>query len=88
MEGYLIVKSIIRVKGELSKILYKDNQNYFAIYYDKQTQPICRLHLNRAQKYIGLLDSEKKEERIPINSLDDIFNHSDHLIKTVENYIG
>ena len=88
LEGFMIVKSIIRAKGEIAKIQYKDNQNYFAIYYDKQTQPICRLHFNRAQKYIGLLDSDKKEERVAIGSLDDIFSHSDHLLKTLENYVG
>lgn len=87
LEGFLIVKSIIRVKGEISKIQYKDNQNYFAIYYDKQTQPICRLHFNRAQKYLGVMDELKKEERIPINSLDDIFMHSEHLLKTLSNYM-
>lgn len=88
IEGFMIVKSIIRAKGLVSKIQYKDNQNYFAIYYEKQTQPICRLHFNRAQKYIGLIDSDKKEERVPINSLDDIFSHSDQLLKTLENYMG
>lgn len=88
LEGFMIVKSIIRAKGEISKIQYKDNQNYFAIYYEKQTQPICRLHFNRTQKYIGLLDSDKKEERVAIETLDDIFNHSDHLIKTLENYLS
>lgn len=88
MEGFLIVKSIIRAKGQLSKIQYKDNQNYFAIYYDKQTQPICRLHFNRSQKYLGVLDEMKKEERIPIEELDDIFNYSDRLLKTITSYLN
>ncbi|WP_026473535.1 type I restriction endonuclease [Alkaliflexus imshenetskii] len=88
IDGFTIVKSILRTKGEISKILYKDNQNYFAIFYDKQTQPVCRLHFNRAQKYIGLLDEMKKEERIPIETLDDIFQYSDRLLRTLENYIG
>ncbi len=87
LEGFLIVKSIIRAKGQLAKIQYKDNQNYFAIYYDKQTQPVCRLHFNRAQKYLGLIDDAKKEERVPINSLDDIFNYADRLLKTVSSYL-
>lgn len=87
IDGYNIVKSILREKGEISKILYKDNQNYFAVYYEKQTQPICRLHFNRAQKYLGVIDDSKKEERVPIESLDDIFLHGDKLIKTIDNYI-
>jgi len=87
IEGFMLVKSIIRTKSDVKKILYKDNQNYFAIYYDKQTQPICRLHFNRSQKYIGLLDENKKEERIAIESLDDIYNFSDRLIETVTRYL-
>lgn len=87
LEGFLIVKSIIRSKGEVSKILCKDNQNYFAIYYNKQTQPICRLHFNRAQKYLGIMDEFKKEERVPINSLDDIFIYSEHLLKALSIYL-
>jgi len=86
LEGFMIVKSIIREKGDISKIQYKDNQNYFAIYYEKQTQPVCRLHFNRTQKYIGILDSDKKEERFAIDSLDDIFNHSEQLKKTMDFY--
>ncbi len=88
IEGYMIVKSIIRVKAEIDKIKCKDNQNYFAIYYDKQTQPICRLHFNRTQKYIGLIDENKKEERVPIEILDDIFSHSERLIESVGNYLN
>lgn len=87
IEGFMIVKSIIRAKGETAKIQYKDNQNYFAIYYDKQTQPVCRLHFNKSQKYLGVLDSEKKEQRYAIDTLDDIFNYSEQLTKSVENYI-
>ena len=87
IDGYTIVKSILREKGDISKILYKDNQNYFAVYYEKQTQPICRLHFNRAQKYLGVIDDSKKEERLPIESLDDIFLHGEKLLKTLDNYI-
>jgi predicted type IV restriction endonuclease len=87
LEGFMIVKSIIRAKGEISKIQYKDNQNYFAIYYEKQTQPICRLHFNRTQKYIGLLNEAKKEERIPIETLDDIFLQTERLLTTLGYYL-
>lgn len=86
LEGFMIVKSIVRPVCEISKIQFKDNKNYFAIYYEKQTQPICRLHFNRNQKYIGLLNSEKIEEKLPVNSLDDIFSHSEQLLQCVEHY--
>lgn len=86
IEGYHIVKSIVRQVGESDKIQYKDTQSYFAIYYDKQTQPICRLHFNRKKKYIGIFDENKNENRVEVEFLDDIFKHSQNLKDTVVRY--
>lgn len=84
LEGFVIVKSILRSLTDVAKIQYKDNQNYFAIYFEKQNKPICRLHFNRAQKYLGVIkidkSNNKEEERIPIDNLDDIFKYSDRLM--------
>lgn len=88
IEGFLVVKSIIRQKSEPAKILYRDNQNYFSVFYDKQTQPLCRLHFNKSQKYIGLINEEKKEDKFAINNLDEIYNYSEHLLNTLSNYIN
>jgi len=45
-----------------------------------------RLHFTRLQKYIGIFDEEKNETRHAINSVDDIYEYSDHLKKTVGYY--
>lgn len=59
---------------------------------DNNRKPICRLHFNRTQKYIGIFDEEKNETRHPISSVDDIYEYSDHLKKrlaiTTENETG
>ncbi|MCY1374285.1 hypothetical protein D9M69_616160 [compost metagenome] len=53
---------------------------------DNNRKPICRLHFNRAQKYVGIFDESKSETRHPISSIDEIYNFSDALRKTVSFY--
>ncbi len=84
IEGYHIVRSIIRTQIEAHRIVFRDTQSYFGILVDDNNRkPVCRLHLNGHRKYIGLFDEAKKEERIHIESLDDIYKYSDKLIETV-----
>lgn len=85
MEGFFIVKSIVRTTVDPARIGHRDTQSYFGILLDDNNRkPVCRLHFNRAQKYIGILDAERKETRHPINSLDDIYSLSDALIKATK----
>jgi len=81
MEGFFIVKSIVRTSVDSERIGHRDTQSYFGILLDDNNRkPVCRLHFNRAQKYLGILDADKKEIRHPISKLDDIYNFSDALI--------
>ncbi|WP_313078869.1 type I restriction endonuclease [Pulveribacter sp.] len=81
MEGYFIVKSIVRTVVSASRINHRDTQSYFGILLDDNNRkPVCRLHFNRSQKYIGILDKDKRETRYPIGSLDEIYTLSDALI--------
>jgi hypothetical protein len=81
LEGFFIVKSIVRTSVDPERIVHRDTQSYFGILLDDNNRkPICRLHFNRTQKYIGILDAEKKETRHPINKLDDIYAYSEALI--------
>ncbi len=82
MEGYLIVKSILRQKVEPARIIYKDTRSYFAIMIDNQRKTICRLYFNGKQKFITIIDESKKEIRFDIEKLDDIFSYSDELLKS------
>ena len=52
----------------------------------KNRKPLCRLHFNAKQKYIGLFDSDKNEIRYPIETLDQIFDFSDELLKMTAYY--
>ncbi len=87
LEGFMIVKTILRQKISLSRVTYRDAQSYFAILLDDNNRKtICRLYLNGSKKFLATLDHQKKEIRNEINSLDDIFNYSDLLFQIVENY--
>ena len=82
MEGFHIVKSIIREVVSSERITYRDTKSYFGILLDNNNRkPVCRLHFNRTQKYLGLFDDpkSKKEERIAIDSIDSIYEYSDRL---------
>lgn len=85
MEGYFIVKSIIRPVVESSRIGHRDTQSYFGILLDDNNRkPVCRLHFNRGQKYLGILDQEKKETRHPLANLDEIYGFSEALIEATK----
>jgi predicted type IV restriction endonuclease len=86
LEGFMIVKSICRQKVAINRIVYRDAQSYFAILLDDNNRkPICRLYFNSAtKKYISIIDADKKEIKFEINSLDDIFTHSEMLLATTE----
>lgn len=87
VEGFNIVKAIVRKKVDVSRVIARDTKSYFGILLDDNNRkPICRLHFNRAQKYIEIFDEEKKGVRHPIESLDEIFSFEEALIKTALSY--
>ncbi|SMG18114.1 type I restriction endonuclease [Cedecea sp. NFIX57] len=87
LEGYHIVKAIVRTVVEANRINHRDTKSYFGILLDDNNRkPICRLHFNRAQKYIGIFDEAKAETRHPISSLDDIYLHAEILKATACSY--
>lgn len=87
MEGYYIVKAILRQVVDPSRIAMRDRKRYCGILLDDNNRkPITRLHFNRSQKYIGIFDAEKNETRLPIDGVDDIFTHADALQATVSFY--
>lgn len=87
LEGYYIVKGIIRQMVDANRLFYRDAQSYFTIIMDNNNRrPICRLWLNSSKKFISLFDANKVETKVELFSLDDIYKHSDQLLKTAESY--
>ncbi|MFB6454740.1 type I restriction endonuclease [Chitinophaga sp. Hz27] len=87
IDGFLIVKSILRQIIPVNRIVYRDAQTYFSILLDDNNRKtICRLYFNTSKKQIGLFDSNKKESKIELSSLDDLYSHASTLLETVRNY--
>jgi hypothetical protein len=79
LEGYYIVRTILRPFISPKRITIRDVQTYCGVLLDDNNRkPICRLHFNSAQKYVGFFDTAK-EERIPIQELDDIYQYTERL---------
>jgi len=88
LEGYYVVKAILRDIVDVRRVTHRDQQSYFGILLDDNNRkPIARLHFNaQKQKYLGLFDEDKNEERIPIDDADDIYAHAECLRATVRRY--
>jgi predicted type IV restriction endonuclease len=87
LEGYHIVRALVRSVVDAKRIVQRDTQSYFGILLDDNNRkPICRLHFNRSQKYLGIFDEEKNETRHEISSIDEIYEYADQLKKTVGYY--
>lgn len=88
IESFMIIKSILRQKIAVNRISYKDTQSYLSILVDDNNRKlICRLYLNSQKKYLAFIDSEKKESKHEISSLDDIYLFSEQLNQTAELYM-
>ena len=87
LEGFYIVKAILRNVVDIKRIFMRDTKSYFGILLDDNNRkPICRLHFNGRKKYIGLFDAQRKELRHTLQSLDELYQHSDAIIAMVEYY--
>ena len=89
LEGFFIIKSILRPYVTPNRITYRDSQSYFAVFIDNNNRKsVCRLYLNSpTNKRITFLDENKKELHNKIETLDDIYNYSDQLIDIAKKYL-
>jgi hypothetical protein len=87
LEGFQIVKAILVQKVAAERIVHRDTKSYFGILLDDNNRkPLCRLHFNTSQKYLGLFDATKQEARYPIENLSEIYQYADKLLETVGYY--
>lgn len=87
LEGYQIVRAIVSQSIAPNRVAHRDTKSYFGILLDDNNRkPICRLHFNAGQKYIGIIDESKSETRQPIDEITDIFKFSKNLLDTIKLY--
>ncbi len=87
LEAFAIIKSILRQTTEASNITYKDTERYFGILFNDNTRKwICRLYLGQTKSIVFPTD-DKKQERVHINNIDDIYNFENRLTEIVNKFI-
>lgn len=88
LEGFYIVRALLRTSVDPARIVHRDAQTYFAILLDDNNRkPLCRLYFNSQKKYIAFLDETKKETRFELNGLNDIFMHEERLLQSLALYV-
>ncbi len=86
IEGYNIVKAILREIVDVKRVAMRDTKSYCGILLDNNNRkPICRLHFNYSQKYLGVFDG-KNESKLEIDSVDDIFKYAHKIKSTLNEY--
>ena len=86
LDGYYVVKSILRDTIDVSRVFIRDVRSYCGILLDDNNrQPLCRLHFNRSVKYVSFFP-QGKEDRDKIETVDDIYKYADKLKAAVSYY--
>lgn len=87
MEAFLIVRAIMHEVVDVTRVAHRDTKSYFGILLDDNNRkPLCRLHFNTAQKYIGIIDQDKNETRHPIDNLNEIYKFASSIKETFRQY--
>ena len=87
LEGFYIVKSIVREVVAPDRIGHRDTISYMSVLLDdNRLKRVCRLYFNSAKKYLGITDEEKNEERVEIESIDDIYGYAEQLKAAAQRY--
>lgn len=87
LEGYYIVKAIVRSVVDAERIVHRDTKSYMGILLDDNNRkPICRLRFNSSTKYLGLIGADKNETIHALERLDDIYRYAEELKQTTQMY--
>lgn len=88
LQGFRIVQAILMAHVPSDKIFYRDAKTYFNVLFeDNNRKPICRLRFNRSQKYLGVFDADRNEEKLSIDKLEDIYKHAGRIVETAKSYM-
>ncbi|NLX08389.1 MAG: restriction endonuclease [Chloroflexi bacterium] len=88
LDAYLIVKAIVREVIDVRRVIMRDVRSYCSILIDDNNRrPLCRLRFTATRKQLGIIDAEKHEEIVSLESIDDIYNYADRLKATAILYV-
>ncbi|MDR4886323.1 type I restriction endonuclease [Fredinandcohnia sp. QZ13] len=85
IEGYVLVKLILKDEIDPSRVFYRDNKSYFNVLLDNTIRKwICRLGLNSSNKYIQLNDVNRTS--IKINTINDILDYKNEILEVARQF--
>lgn len=89
LEAFYIVKSLLRNILPAERITYKDTRSYFGVSVDNNVRKtICRFYFDSpTRKRFAIIDENKAEQMIKIQSINDIYNYADTLIEAANKYL-
>ena len=88
LEGFYIVKAILRGVVAPEDIVYRDSVTRFSIFFRRnKSTTICSLWFNGKQKKIGFQKGKGDNDLLPINSVDDIWNYSERIIQNAKSIV-
>lgn len=83
IEGHYIIKAILHDLVDSNRVCLKDFKGFCNIILDdSNSKLLIRFYFNTDNKYISFFDTEKKENKIAIESLNDIYKYSDAVKET------
>lgn len=87
MDGFLIIRAILREAVDVKRITMRDAQTYCAIFLDDNNRrPLARLYFGTSKKQIGIFDEQRQETKHAIGSVDDIYNFAPALRGALKRY--
>lgn len=88
LEGYFVVKNILKNVVDMNDITYRDTISYFNVLYkDNGRKWICRLVLKENKKTLILPTADKKQEKIEISSVYDLEKYKSKIIEVVKRFL-
>jgi predicted type IV restriction endonuclease len=85
IEGYVLIKLILKEFNDPTRIYYRDNKSYFNVLLDDSIRKwVCRLGFNSTNKYIQLND--EKKTFIKIDSVNDITNYKEEIVSVARQF--
>lgn len=87
LEAFHIVRAMLAKTVDPKRVVMRDTKSYCGILLDDNNRkPICRLRFNYSQKYLGLFDANKAEEKIPIGAITELYQFESRLAGIVALY--
>jgi len=88
LEGFFIVRSILRDLVSSARVTYKDNESYFGILIDGNSRKwLCRLDLSGTKKYVYIPTEGKDQTKHQLESVDGLYALRDQLTSVAKRYL-